>query len=180
MSSPSKIIFLAFFVAVFVAYFGDKFVALSHKAGENIKQTAQKSANEMVYEKTNMAGYNGDIRVPMSRDGHYWLNIDVNGTAVRFVVDTGASHIALSYQDAVNAGLDPSSLTYDRIFQTANGQTRKAFVKLDSMTLNPIEMSDVLASVSQEGQMNVSLLGMNFLNRLSGFRVENRQLILKP
>jgi len=180
MTSPSKLLLLAMCVAAFTAYFGDRFVALFNKAGESLKEVAHKSSNELVYEKTVMAAHNSAIHVPMARDGHYWVNIDVNGTPVRFVVDTGASHISLSYRDAKNAGIDPEILNYDRVFKTANGLTRKAIVKIDHISLEAIKMSDILASVSQQGQMDVSLLGMNFLSRLSGFKVENRQLILNP
>jgi len=180
MTSPSKLLLLATCVAVFVAYFGDQFIALSNKAGESIKEAAHKSSNELVYEKINMAEYNGDIRVPIAHDGHYWVNMDVNGIPVRFVVDTGASHISLSYQDARKAGLDPEFLNYDRAFKTANGVTRKAVINLDRVSMDAIEMSNVTASVSQQGQMDVSLLGMSFLSRLSGFMVEDGQLILRP
>ncbi len=180
MTSPSRLLLFAVFVAAFVAYFGDHFIALSNKAGESIKEVAHKSSNELVYDKANMAEYNGDIRVPIAQDGHYWVTIEVNGVPVLFVVDTGASHISLSYQDARKTGLDPEFLNYDKVFKTANGETRKAIISLDRVSMDAIEMSNVMASVSQQGQMDISLLGMSFLSRLSGFMVEDGQLILRP
>ncbi|HEC00924.1 MAG TPA: TIGR02281 family clan AA aspartic protease [Sphingomonadales bacterium] len=176
MTSPSKILLLALFVAAAVAYFGDKIIAVA----DGQKQVVQNTGNDMVYAKTNRAEFGGEIRVSINRDGHYWATLDVNGTPVRFVVDTGASHISLSYEDAEAAGLDPAGLAFDRAFRTANGISYKAMVKLDQISLDSIEVTGISASVSQQGAMNVSLLGMNFLNKLSSFKIENRDLILKP
>lgn len=184
MSSPAKIFILAFCVVAVFAYFGDQLILLSTEVAENQRQTVRSSGNAPVYApvvaQSNNSYYGGDVRIPMSRDGHYWVTLEVNGAAVNFVVDTGASHISLSYKDAVAAGLDPAGLTYDRIFKTANGISRKAIVILDNISLDSIELSNMSASVSQPGRMDVSLLGMNFLNKLSGFTVENREMILKP
>ncbi len=180
MTSPAKLLLLALFVAAFVAYFGDRIIMVSKKVEEARTQQQPQTTNELVYAKANRMDGGGDIRVPMSRDGHYRVMLDVNGTPVRFIVDTGASHISLSYSDAKDVGLDPEGLRYDRIYKTANGVTRKAIVKLDRVSIDAVEMSNVLASVSQRGQLEVSLLGMNFLNKLSGFRVEERVLVLKP
>ena len=180
MTSPSKILLLALCVAAFVAYFGEQLITVSQKVDQKRQQADENSANELVYEETRMANSSGEIRVPMNRDGHYWVTIDVNHTPVRFVVDTGASHVSLSYEDAVSIGLDPDGLNFNRVFNTANGTTNKAIIKLDRLTLGPIELSDIPASVSQQGRMDVSLLGMNFLNRLSSFKIENKELILKP
>ncbi|PCI45309.1 MAG: hypothetical protein COB49_10225 [Alphaproteobacteria bacterium] len=176
MISPAKILLLALLATAFVAYFGEKFTALT---GEVISRRTQASGNGPRYAQSNWAN-GGDVYIPMSRDGHYWATLEVNGTPVRFVVDTGASHISLSYEDAAQAGLDPAALTYDRVFKTAGGVSRKAMVTLDSLSLESIEISHITASVSQRGQMNISLLGMNFLSKLSGFNVENNQMILKP
>ena len=118
--------------------------------------------------------------MPISEDGHFWMTLYVNGSPVRFVVDTGASHISLSYEDAMAVGLMPGSLEYTRIFKTANGNSHKAIVKIDRIELDSIVMSAIPASVSQPGRMDVSLLGMNFLNKLSSFHMENRELILRP
>ncbi|VAV91047.1 Aspartyl protease [hydrothermal vent metagenome] len=176
MTSPSKILLLALFVAATVAYYGDKIIA----AADGQKQLVQNTGDDLVYGKTNRAEFGDDVRVPMNRDGHYWATLDVNGTPVRFVVDTGASHISLSYEDAEAAGLDPAGLEYDRAFRTANGISYKAMVKLDQISLESIEVTGISASVSQQGAMNVSLLGMNFLNKLSSFKMEDQSLILKP
>jgi len=180
MISPLKILVFAILTTGFVAYFGEKVVQVADKVKEGRKQTVRQSANEPVYAETNRAYSSEEIRIPISRDGHYWATLDVNGTPVRFVVDTGASHIALSYKDAKSAGLGPAGLDYNRAYRTANGVAYKAIVNLDRLSLESIETSNILASVSKPGRLDVSLLGMNFLNTLSAFKVENRELILTP
>ncbi|PCI34378.1 MAG: TIGR02281 family clan AA aspartic protease [Alphaproteobacteria bacterium] len=184
MTNPVRILILAFCVVAVFAYFGDQLVLLGSQLAGSQKSTVRPPGNAPVYApvytKSNGSYYGGDVRIPMSRDGHYWVILEVNGAPVKFVVDTGASHISLSYKDAVAAGLNPSGLTYDRIFKTANGTSRKAIVTLDHISLESIELSNMSASVSQRGRMDISLLGMNFLNKLSGFTVENREMILKP
>ena len=176
MISPAKLLLCVVCVAAFVATYGEKFIQVAGKVGDNQRQNSPQTPDEQGYEN----GYGGDIHVAMNRDGHYWVTLDVNGTPIRFVVDTGASHIALSYEAAEAAGLDPADLTYDRAFRTANGISHKAMVKLEQVSLESIVMSDIAASVSHEGSMGVSLLGMNFLNKLSSFKVENGNLILTP
>jgi len=180
MTSPLKIILLALCVSAVVAYFGEGFLNITEKLQHNEVNQERKSDHELVYADTNMAEYHGVVRVPIARDGHYWVTLDVNGVPVKFVVDTGASHVSLSYQDAVAVGLDPEGLMFNRQFRTANGNSQKAIVTLRRMTLDTIQISDIQASVSQRGRMDVSLLGMNFLNKLSGFHMEEGELILKP
>lgn len=180
MTSPAKILVLALCIAAFVAYFGDKFMLLNDEVADSRKLASGQSGTQPVNVRSNSSHYGDDVYISLSRDGHYWVMLDVNGTPTRFVVDTGASHIALSYEDAQAAGLDPDGLNYDRIFNTANGVSRKAMVTIDRLSLDSIQINNIKASVSLRGQLGVSLLGMNFLNRLSGFNVENNEMILKP
>jgi len=180
MISPAKILLLALCATAVFSYFGEKFIAITGKIDNRSEQATHPVARGLVYGKSIMASDSGSVHIPLSRDGHYWVTLTINGTPVRFVVDTGASHISLSYQDAQAIGLGPKELNYNRIFQTANGNSRKAMVRLDHLSLQSIEMSDIAASVSLPGRMEVSLLGMNFLNKLSGFNVENGELILNP
>ncbi len=94
------------------------------------------------------------------------------------MIDTGASDIALSREDADKLGISPSDREFTRIYQTANGTMRGAPVTLDSVAIGPIDVRDVAASVA-EGDMGVSLLGMSFLNRLAGYQVTGDRLTLR-
>ncbi|MEK1851591.1 MAG: TIGR02281 family clan AA aspartic protease [Phyllobacterium sp.] len=123
---------------------------------------------------------NGVITVTLAKadNGHFEVRGEVNGATVPFMVDTGASSIVLSSEDARRAGLNPDELSYKTPIMTANGTTTAANVTLDSVKIGAIERRNIRAMVAQDGRMAGSLLGMNFLNTLSGFSVRGDRLIL--
>jgi aspartyl protease family protein len=104
------------------------------------------------------------IVVPRAPDGHFYLNAEVNGKPVLFVVDTGATDIALSQSDARRVGLDPAGLAYLGTAQTANGVVATAPVRLDSVAVGPFTDTGVRAMVTK-GDLGDSLLGMSYLRR---------------
>ncbi|WP_333817616.1 retropepsin-like aspartic protease family protein [Tabrizicola sp.] len=119
----------------------------------------------------------GAVEVPRAADGHYYLTLMINGTAVPFMVDTGASGMVLAAADAKRLGIDPDSLTYMGQANTANGVVRTARVKLPLVELGPFRNVDFGAFVT-EGELDQSLLGMDYLGQ---FRMEfdGRKLILR-
>lgn len=118
------------------------------------------------------------IVVPRARDSHFYLTLELNGTPIRFVVDTGATDMVLSARDAARIGIDTTDLAYLGRANTANGQVRTARISLDTVKLGNITDRDVPAWVN-EGDMSGSLLGMTYLNRYSSLQIENDQLILR-
>lgn len=120
----------------------------------------------------------GEVLFRADSSGHYSVEALVEGTAVRFLVDTGASDVTLSPRDAERIGLDLDRLQFNRPYQTANGLVMGAPVTLARIRIGPIEVRDVAASVNG-APLGASLLGMSFLQRLSGYRVENGTLILR-
>lgn len=121
----------------------------------------------------------GTISFPAGPDGHFRIQAVVNGGRVTFMVDTGATDIVLAPADARRIGIDPKSLKFDQRAQTANGIVRGASVRLNSLIVGSIDMGELPATVNG-ADMSESLLGMAFLNRLSGWRVENGVLTLVP
>jgi aspartyl protease family protein len=111
--------------------------------------------------------------------GHYFAKADINGTTIPVMVDTGASGVALSYEDADKVGLRPHGLDYDTPVNTANGIVKAARVKLRRVEVDNVRVRDVDGLVLPEGALRGSLLGMSFLSRLSSFRIENGVLYLK-
>jgi aspartyl protease family protein len=112
-------------------------------------------------------------------NGHYFANADINGTSIAVMVDTGASGVALSYEDAEKVGLHPHSLDYDLPINTANGMVKAARVTLRRVEVDNVRVRDVDGMVLPEGALKGSLLGMSFLSRLSSFRIEDGVLYLK-
>lgn len=120
----------------------------------------------------------GRIEIPASADGHYHLNTDLNGTTVRFVVDTGASTIALGRKDARRIGIDLDGLVYAGEAQTANGSVKTASVVIDRIKIGDIVDDDVSAVVIG-GDLDQSLLGMSYLRRFARVGIEGDRLVLE-
>lgn len=118
------------------------------------------------------------IEVPRAVDGHYYLTLDMGGVPVDVVVDTGATDMVLTRNDAARIGLDPDSLIYSGIASTANGQVRTARVRLPDVTLGGVTDRNVTASVNA-GEMSTSLLGMSYLQRFSRLEIANGRLVLE-
>ncbi len=119
----------------------------------------------------------GTVTLPRARDGHYYLTMQINGAPIRFVVDTGATDMVLTRADAQRVGLSPDTLNYLGRANTANGQVRTAFVRLNEVQLGTVRDFDVSAVVN-DGDMAQSLLGMGYLQRWGRIEISNNELIL--
>ena len=117
--------------------------------------------------------------VAKSGDGHFWAEGQVNGSRVHFLVDTGATAVALTLDDATRLGIQPSTLNYAYQVTTASGEARAAAVKLASVSVAGAEVDNVEALVIEKG-LPTSLLGMTYLGRLSRFEATKTALILRP
>lgn len=110
--------------------------------------------------------------------GHYYVDAEINGETIRFLVDTGASMVALSPDDAARIGFRPDPAEYTGRARTANGIARIAPVMIDEIEIGDIRVRNVPGAVMDMAMRN-SLLGMSFLTRLSGFEVRENRLILR-
>lgn len=119
----------------------------------------------------------GQIAVPRSGDGHYYLRLEINGEPVDFVVDTGATQLVLTKDDARRVGINPDELNYLGTANTANGIVRTANVRLNEVVLGPIVDQDVPAVVNG-GQMEGSLLGMSYLGIFESIEIRANELVL--
>lgn len=113
--------------------------------------------------------------------GHYVAGFDLNGRRIEMLVDTGASVVALSHEDAQKIGLTPFPSDYTAPMSTANGVIKAARKTISEVRIDTIVVRDVQAVVMPPGALRGSLLGMSFLQRLSGFEiVGGDRLYLKP
>jgi aspartyl protease family protein len=117
--------------------------------------------------------------VPKASDGHYWAQGEVNGREIRFLVDTGATAVALTPADARRLGIDLAALHYGYDVVTAAGRARAASVRLSSISVAGARLDDVDALVIENG-LDASLLGMSYLGRLSSFQATPKALVLRP
>jgi len=132
---------------------------------------------ELVPSHAIATGDNGLV-ITESADGHYYVDSRVNGQRIRFLIDTGASNITLSLEDASRIGVDVSELRFVQRFQTANGVGLGAPYRLSSISIGSIAFADVPVSINGS-DMSTSLLGMSFLERLSSFEFRDGKLFLR-
>ena len=116
------------------------------------------------------------LRIPISEDGHYYVNAMINGHDVRLMVDSGASVTTVSRSVAEETGMNISGIK--TMVSTANGPAMVARGYADRLEIGSIKRSDVSIDVSDRDGVN--LLGMNFLSSLAGWRVEGNYLVLQP
>ena len=121
----------------------------------------------------------GEASIVKSPDGHFWADAQVNGGhPIHFLVDTGATAVALTANDARSLGIDPTNLDYRYTVTTANGQARAAAVRLTDISVDHAHVEDVQAFVIDQG-LQTSLLGMTYLGRLSKFEATPDTLVLR-
>ena len=155
-----------------IAIFGAGFVLFSFR--DDLGYVGQRLRSEATGAPVVEAGQ--EVRVPMAIDGHFWVHGSVNGVAVKFLVDSGATITTVDRGTARAAGiaLNPAS---SQIVRTGNGMIRVASARAETIRIASIERHGVALHVIND-DMNV--LGMNFLSSLKGWGVEGRWLVLKP
>ena len=119
---------------------------------------------------------NGELRIAMAEDGHFWVEGELNGKTVRFLVDSGATVTTIGQETAAEAGIAADGRRAP--VSTANGVVLMDQGRAERLKLGPIERSDFGVFIAREDTINV--LGMNFLSTLSRWSVEGRTLVLRP
>ncbi len=120
------------------------------------------------------------LTVARSSDGHFNIEASVDGTDVRFLIDTGATGTVLSERDAVRAGIAVDALAFNRPVQTANGLAFEARTRVERLEIGPFALRNVGVGVLRDDQLETSLLGMDVLSRFASMRIEGDRLILTP
>jgi aspartyl protease family protein len=119
------------------------------------------------------------VELKAGTHGHYYASAEINGRPIDVLVDSGASLVALTYDDARRAGLYVRDSDYTHRVSTANGPARVAPVTLDRVSIGDITVRNVPAAVSEPGKLATSLLGMSFLGRLQQIDIRGGVLVLK-
>jgi len=119
----------------------------------------------------------GNVVLEKHRDGHFHATVVINGAPIDTLVDTGATLTVLTPQDATRAGFDIDRLQFSGQASTANGIVAIASIRLDRVALGPFEERNVRAAVNG-GNLDKSLLGMEFLNRFGRLEITRDQLLI--
>ncbi|MGE0499483.1 MAG: TIGR02281 family clan AA aspartic protease [Rhizobiaceae bacterium] len=109
---------------------------------------------------------------------HFEVRMVIDGAPVRAIVDTGASATVLTERDARAAGIDPSALSFSIPVSTANGMAMAAQARTGEIAVGAIMRRNLPVLVASPGALQQSLLGMNFLNTLSGYQVRGDRMVL--
>jgi aspartyl protease family protein len=119
------------------------------------------------------------VVIAPSRGGHFRVSGRVDGRRIDFMVDTGATVIALKPEDAAMLGIHPVERDYGAMVKTANGAIRVAPVQLESVEIEDLEVHNVAAIVMPAGVSPENLLGLSFLRRLRRFEYADGKLVLE-
>jgi aspartyl protease family protein len=121
--------------------------------------------------------HGGEVRVPLSSDGHYWVEADINGVPQRFLIDTGATYTTISAHVAQEAMVSGEDIPRKVNLHTANGDTSAEVTNIHHLQVGHISANDMQAVIAPDmGSTNV--LGMNFLSSLESWRMEHKDLVL--
>lgn len=143
------------------------------------EQMAERQIAEEKASRITSNGLNDTVRLTAGRNGHFFAPVDINGRQIDVMVDTGASMVALTYEDAERAGIFVSPSDFTARSRTANGIARAAIVMIDEIEIGGITVRDVRGSVAEPGRQHITLLGMSFLGRLKSFQMQQGELLLQ-
>ncbi len=122
----------------------------------------------------------GTILIVRDASGHFVLDGRINGVRTEFLLDTGASAVVLSYDDAHHAGYRAQDLSFTVPVSTANGRTLVAPIQINTIAIGEHTLRNIRGFVAQDGSLEASLFGMTALDRLQSWRIEGDKLIMTP
>ena len=154
-----------------VAIFGAGFVLFTFR--DDLGFIAQRLKTEATGEPI-VAGR--EVRIPMSIDGHFWVQGAINGTPVKFLVDSGATVTTIDRATAARTGATVADAR-DQLVRTGNGMIRVSRGRAEQFEIAAIERDNVGLHIVDGEDINV--LGMNFLSTLTRWSVEGRWLVLQ-
>jgi aspartyl protease family protein len=123
--------------------------------------------------------YSSSVIVPADARGHFVVEARVDGRRMAFMLDTGASMVALRARDAAALGIHPVARDLTVEVKTANGTTRAAQVQLGMVEISGVNVRNVAALVSPDETLSENLLGLSFLSRLRRYEFSNGRMVLE-
>lgn len=158
---------IAIFAALFAIFsFRFEFISIWERVKADISGTAGQSVS------------GDEIAIRRQDDGHYWLQVDVNGKLVRFMIDSGATTTAVNADTARETGIEVDDSGYPVILDTANGRVTAQRGVIQSLKIDALEIPQHKVVVSESfGDTNV--LGMNFLDSMQSWKVEANVMTLR-
>lgn len=159
-------------ILAWIAIFSGGFVIFTFR--DDLGYVAQRLRSEATGEPVEQGR---EIRIPMAIDGHFWVDAEVNGKKVKFLIDSGATMTTIGRETAADVGVQISP-NRNQIVRTGNGFIRVATGTAKELDVGDIKRGNVALHIADDDELNV--LGMNFLSSLQRWGVEGRWLILVP
>jgi aspartyl protease family protein len=162
----------------FMAQMADKWSpapAAAKAAPPKVQTTAQTIARA----ETVAPASGRSLSIPRDARGHFQTNGRIDGQRVEFMIDTGASVVALNEKSAARFGLRPSPSDYKASVNTANGTIKAAPARIAMIELGELTVRDVDAMVLPDEALSENLLGLSFLSKLKRFEYANGKMVLE-
>jgi aspartyl protease family protein len=157
-------------LGIFMAQMADKLTPASASTS-SVKQTAMVATPAQ-------AGLRS-LNIPRDPRGHFQTDGRIDGQRITFMVDTGASVVALNESSAARFGLRPTPGQYTANVSTANGTVKAARTRIDMLDVGGLIVRDVDAMVLPDAALSENLLGLSFLSKLKRFEYANGQMVLE-
>lgn len=151
---------------------------MADKAGRPATPVAASAVAAPAVSQPQPANYR-TVSIPRDSRGHFQVDARVDGRRIDFMVDTGASTIALTARDAKRLGIHPSQSDYNVSVRTANGTVRAAQTTLARVEVGGLVVRDVRALVVPDNALSENLLGMSFLGKLKRFEYAQGKLVFE-
>lgn len=148
--------------------------------GQLAQQAEKSDASILLGSQPRLSVEGSETVIPLSSDGHYWIRATINGAELDLMVDTGATITSLSQDGAEAVGLEPDPLVAPALLNTANGQVMARAGIISELSFGTITARNLEAMILPAEGLDTNVLGMNLLNQLMSWRVENERLILVP
>lgn len=148
--------------------------------GQLAQQAEKSDASIMLGSKPRLSVEGSETVIPLSSDGHYWVRATINGAQLDLMIDTGATITSLSQDGAEAVGLEPDPLVAPALLNTANGTIMARAGIIGELSFGTITARNLEAMILPAEGLDTNVLGMNLLNQLVSWRVENERLILVP
>jgi len=142
-----------------------------------VSEEADASSEEANSAPASLMNMDGAVQLERKADGHFYADVEINGTAVTMLVDTGASGIALSREDARKAGIPTSIGMNEVVGRGADGSVHGEFITIDRIALGEKSAEQMPAMILNSGEQ--SLLGQNFLQKFASVEIRGDRMTLR-
>ncbi len=119
----------------------------------------------------------GEMVINLSSEGHFFIDVTINGISMRFMIDTGASDIVIDKNQAQKLGINIQDLVFNKRYETANGRSYGASVVLQEVQVGNAKFHNIAASVNS-AELGTPLLGMSFLRQFKKYEFYQERLVL--